>query len=846
MIGHARNTCRPLVIAAIALFAITSAAPSAHAGPQTSWSPGDAEAGELPQVSTGPSPSEEIGWPSSPSWAPEDISPNSLRLTRSGSNLHLTWGAASAPYAIYRASSPIGLTRRSNHMASTPSLFYDDPLSGLPGSIYYYAVGDPARCLDAEACNGVDDTCDGQVDEGLSTFTCGIGACARTVPACVGGALQACVLGTPSPESCDGIDNDCDGGIDEDGCNCVYVSPLGIDTNPGTTTNPMRTIQAAISRAATTGPPRVCVAATQTCVQANYDESVVMANGVSVYGGYQHFGSTWPRPVGCITRIRVPSATPAGVLFPNTVQSMTILDGFTVDAAVGQVTAAAITVDGATGASLNNLVVTGAGSTNSYGVSLIHDGQATITNSLITGGAGTNESVGVRAVGSRPIIRRNCSNFDAGGRCTSVCTTRGIRARSSGTGTTSYSVYLEDSPNSIVDSSALCNVVASQAAGLRIVGSGAGTLVHGNNIAASIGQSTAYGIWLEDCSGTAPWVVDNWNIVALGGTVNSRVDGVHAVGDCHPIIDQNVRIVGSAEGQNALESNGVFCGANASGIASRCAVINNPTILGSAAGFPQASTGVRCLGGSCWRIQKNFINGRAGTATYGLQLEASGPLVDNNSINGGCAVSVSVGVFSRDAWSRLQNNRITPGSCVVSPFTPTTYGMQVIASAGTVELDVHSNDLDGGRNSSASCTSAGLYLDVGAAPPAAGVGMYRNNIIRAGECATRYNVREGHGSADPRIFLNNDLDPFPLNPPTALYLNENSTLLMTPAAVNGLGDMTVGGVISADALYVSYPTDLHLQAGSPCVNAGTPAGAPTKDMDGAPRDAAPDIGADER
>jgi hypothetical protein len=64
--------------------------------------------------------------------------------------------------------------------------------------------------------------------------------------------------------------------------------------------------------------------------------------------------------------------------------------------------------------------------------------------------------------------------------------------------------------------------------------------------------------------------------------------------------------------------------------------------------------------------------------------------------------------------------------------------------------------------------------------------------------------------------------------------------------VNALADMAVGGTISQDPLFVAYPTDLHLSAASPCVDAGTAAGAPAWDMDGALRDAAPDIGADER
>ena len=47
-----------------------------------------------------------------------------------------------------------------------------------------------------------------------------------------------------------------------------------------------------------------------------------------------------------------------------------------------------------------------------------------------------------------------------------------------------------------------------------------------------------------------------------------------------------------------------------------------------------------------------------------------------------------------------------------------------------------------------------------------------------------------------------------------------------------------------DPLFVSA-TDLHLQAGSPMINMGTPIAGITTDIDGQPRDAMPDIGADE-
>jgi hypothetical protein len=70
------------------------------------------------------------------------------------------------------------------------------------------------RTAVAETCNGLDDDCDGQVDEGLGTTTCGIGLCARTVQNCLGGFPQTCVAATGGVEICDGIDNNCDGLVD--------------------------------------------------------------------------------------------------------------------------------------------------------------------------------------------------------------------------------------------------------------------------------------------------------------------------------------------------------------------------------------------------------------------------------------------------------------------------------------------------------------------------------------------------------------------------------------------------------------------------------------------------------
>ncbi|MFZ4577548.1 MAG: MopE-related protein [Myxococcota bacterium] len=90
------------------------------------------------------------------------------------------------------------------------------------------APGAPGSPASAETCNGLDDNCNGATDEGFSFLglslggECpGVGACGAGVVSCSKSGTATCSTGPDGPDSqaqpeaCNGIDDDCDGQTDE-------------------------------------------------------------------------------------------------------------------------------------------------------------------------------------------------------------------------------------------------------------------------------------------------------------------------------------------------------------------------------------------------------------------------------------------------------------------------------------------------------------------------------------------------------------------------------------------------------------------------------------------------------
>jgi hypothetical protein len=115
--------------------------------------------------------------------------------------------------------------------------------------------------LAMEQCNGLDDTCNGAVDEGLGSSSCGVGACARVAQNCLGGMTQTCKPGDAGTELCNNIDDDCDGIVDD------HIVPATLTCGVGACQRTVASCAGGVTQTCTAGSPgtEVCNGIDDNC-----------------------------------------------------------------------------------------------------------------------------------------------------------------------------------------------------------------------------------------------------------------------------------------------------------------------------------------------------------------------------------------------------------------------------------------------------------------------------------------------------------------------------------------------------------------------------------------------------
>jgi len=248
----------------------------------------------------------------------------------------------------------------------------------------------------------------------------------------------------------------------------------------------------------------------------------------------------------------------------------------------------------------------------------------------------------------------------------------------------------------------------------------------------------------------------------------------------------------------------------------------------------------------------------SGGAAWGITISTTAT-IDANRINvdqanvGGCSGTVLCGGIRSESATAIVTNNVVFG--VKARMSMAVLLEEVEKPAGAVVLNA--NYLDGGGEGLTAfpSTSAGVelrYVGCGACGVNAILGRIRNNVLLGGQNQSRYGVYENSPAArtsHPAALENNDFTfAVAAGRTDVLYHLWNGAAATDITTVAGVNLLTTPPASANFGAAPQLDATFHLMTGSPCIDAGTSADAPTTDMDGEPRPqgAAVDVGPDER
>jgi hypothetical protein len=163
----------------------------------------------------------------------------------------------------------------------------------------------PVHASVVEVCNGHDDDCDCQIDNDIPTLfwydgpdnTVGRGQCLPGISYCSGGAVVETAPVYPSDEVCDGVDNDCDGVVDEDATPAAHAYYIVLDVSGSMGGRALQTFDAFCNFALAAPTGSLFAIATVTgdpnkpfvAVNQDFDDAAVTCATLTSYG----FGATY-------------------------------------------------------------------------------------------------------------------------------------------------------------------------------------------------------------------------------------------------------------------------------------------------------------------------------------------------------------------------------------------------------------------------------------------------------------------------------------------------------------------------------------------------------------------------